>query len=810
MRILYCNKYNFRFSGTETYLFEAMELMRARGHAIALFSMADPRGKPTPYDRHFVPHIDFKQRRSIFAQARLATHAIYSTEARKKIRAMIEDFRPDVAHVRNIYHHLSPSILWELKAHGVPVVYHMNDLKLFCPSYNMVSASGVACGGACKEGGFWQVVAKDCYRGGRAAATVLALEAYIHRWLRTYEKCVDMALAPSEFVKQQLIENGWSTQVQVLPHFQQLPLKAVPHPGPDAAILYFGRLSVEKGLTDLLAAMSQLPHLRLVIAGDGPQLTDLEKIVSDRGLQNISFAGHVSGPALEELIAGSQFTIFPSRAYETFGKSILESYAHGRAVVASDLGSRRELVHAGETGVLYEAGNVGQLAAGIKFLHERPEVARTMGEAGRELVREQYSPERHFLALSRIYEQLAGSCAAPLKRRSSDSSPGASPRAPLKIAYIGGRGVLGKYSGIETCYEETGKRLAARGHDITVYCRRHFTPQRPTHNGMRLLRLPSIRTKHLETLSHTLLSTIHACFSGHDVVHYQALGPSLFSFFPRLFGKKTLVTVQGLDWQRRKWSWFARSVLKGGEWASARLPNQTVVVSRTLEKRFQSRYARKAVYIPNGTELHEPRHGDYLQHFGLAANDYVLFLGRFSPEKNCDLLIDAFERTTTTMKLVLAGGSSHTDDYVVQIRSRESDRISILDWLSGDTLQEVLTSAALFVLPSDMEGLSLSLLEAMGAGLCVLASNTPENREVIADCGFTFKAGDVDDLQRMLTLILTDPGLRKVVGQKARVRVTKYYLWDQVAAQIEDTYYDLIGRSARVVGRADKAANKAA
>ena len=149
------------------------------------------------------------------------------------------------------------------------------------------------------------------------------------------------------------------------------------------------------------------------------------------------------------------------------------------------------------------------------------------------------------------------------------------------------------------------------------------------------------------------------------------------------------------------------------------------------------------------------------------------------------------------MKLVLAGGSSHTDDYVAQIRSRESDRIKILDWLSGDALQEVLTNAALFVLPSDLEGLSLSLLEAMGAGLCVLASDTPENCEVIQDCGFTFRAGDADDLRRMLTLILADADLRDVFGQKALARVKHNYLWDQVAAQIEATYRDLIAQPAR-------------
>jgi glycosyltransferase involved in cell wall biosynthesis len=139
MRILFCNKYNYAFSGTEVYMFEAMELLRSKGHEVALFSMADPRGAPTPYDRHFVPHIDFKRRTGWVRRASLAGRAIYSREARRRIRAMIAEFRPDVAHVRNIYHHLSPSILWELKAQKIPVLYHLNDFKVLCASYNLVS-----------------------------------------------------------------------------------------------------------------------------------------------------------------------------------------------------------------------------------------------------------------------------------------------------------------------------------------------------------------------------------------------------------------------------------------------------------------------------------------------------------------------------------------------------------------------------------------------------------------------------------------------------------------------------------------------
>ena len=761
-----------------------MELMRSLGHEVALFSMTDERGQSTAYDRHFVPHTDFKNNHSLPSRARLALHAIYSPQARMQIREMIADFRPDVAHVRNIYHHLSPSILWELKAQGVPVLYHMNDFKLLCPSYNMVSA-GQSCE-RCKGGKFFNVVREGCYAGGPVASAVLATEAYLHSWIGTYEKCVDMILAPSRFVKQKLMENGWDgAGVQVLPHFQTLPLRAPPPPGADSPILYFGRLSPEKGVDDLLAAMAQIPHIRLVIAGEGQQRGELEGTVQKLRLRNVSFSGQLSGPALEELIAASRFTIFPSRAYETLGKSILESYALGRPVVASDLGSRRELVQQGETGLLYPVRDVSQLAAFITFLYDRPQLAAQMGEAGRELVRLQHSQEHHFLALTRIYEQLAG-------RKSVPSVAQTEIPVPLRIAFIGGRGVVGKYSGIETYYEEVGKRLAQKGHRVTAYCRSYFTPPIAERRGIHIVRLPTIRSKHLETAVHTLLSTIHACFSNYDVVHYHTLGPSLFSYVPRLLGKKTVVTVQGLDWKRKKWSGFARGVLKLGEWASARLPNRTLVVSRTLQKHYRDQHVKDTVYTPNGTQIWKRRTGSHLEGFGLVPGGYVLYLGRFSPEKNCDLLVDAFERTETSMKLVLAGGSSHTDRYVARLRKHESARIKFLDWLSGDPLEEVLTNAALFVLPSDIEGLSLALLDAMGAGVCVLASDVPENCEVIEHTGFVFKRGDVGDLQRMLSLLLSDVRLREIAGGSAQQRIRQHYLWGDVAKEIAAVYTDLM------------------
>ncbi len=806
MRILFCNKYNYPFSGTEVYLFELMELMRAHGHEVALFSMADPRGEATPYDQHFVPHIDFKAKAGWWQRARQAGRAIYSQDARRRIRAMIEEFRPDVAHVRNVYHHLSPSILWELKAQKIPVVYHLNDFKLLCPSYNMVS-QGEACE-ACKGGEFWHALQSRCYPGMGARMTLTA-EAYVHRWLRTYSKCVDLFLAPSQFVRDKFVEHGWDVdKFRVLPHFQQAHPSRDPR-GIAGSILYFGRLSAEKGVDDLVRSMQQVPQMRLIVAGDGPQRRELQELVAALGLSNVEFVGQVGHAERDLLIAKSQFTVLPSHAYETLGKTILESYAEARAVVASDLGSRRELVHQGETGLLYRTGDVNQLAEAIQTLGAAPDVAEEMGRAGWEKVRQCHTPEGHYQSLISLYDGLVvrktkrirglGSMSERLTRQRQapalwdERASTSQPKRSLRVAFIGGRGVISKYSGIETYYEEVGKRLVRMGHEVTVYCRNYFTPAVGEHHGMRLVRLPTIRSKHLETVIHASLSTVHAMTQHYDMVHFHALGPALFSFLPRLMGKKTAVTVQGLDWQRKKWGRLASAVLRLGERASVRLPNGTMVVSRTLQQRYRKTHGVEPFYVPNGGLLRERTAPRAVLEWGLDPGKYVLFLGRFSPEKGCHLLVEAFEQIDTEVKLVMAGAASYCDDYSLELRTHASDRIRMLDWVSGETLDELLTNAMLFVLPSDLEGLSLALLDAMGAGLCVLTSDVPENCEVVDGAGFTFQRGNSSDLADRLRFLIMNPAVREAAGRAAKHRIQEQYQWQKVAEEIEQTYFTLLG-----------------
>jgi glycosyltransferase involved in cell wall biosynthesis len=790
MRILFCNKYNYPFSGTEVYLFQAMELLRSRGHEVALFSMADSRGEPTPFDHHFMPHADFKKQSGWFHQLGLAGHAIYSWEARRRIRAMIAEFRPDVTHVRNIYHHLSPSILWELKAQKIPVVYHLNDFKVLCASYNLV-LRGEACE-ACKGGEFWHALKEKCYPGWGARMTLVA-EAYMHKWLGTYRKCVDRFLAPSQFVRDKFVEHGWDPdKFEVLPHFQLVEPLAKRSAG-NPPLLYFGRLSPEKGVADLLYAMQRLPQLHLTIAGDGPERGSLERLAAELGLANVEFAGHLRGAELERAVADSRFTVLPSHAYETMGKTILESYAEGRAVVATDLGSRRELVHEGKTGLLYRTGDVDQLASAIRFLSSQPELADRMGRAGRELVQQRHTAEAHYEALVGLYKRLVGG-----NQQSTVDSRQRAPRKPmpkpkLRVAFIGGRGVVSKYSGIETYYEEVGRRLTGMGHEVTAYCRTYFTPPGKEHDGIQTVRLPTIRSKHLETLVHTFLSTLHVLTQPCDVVHYHALGPALFSFIPRLAGKKTVVTVQGLDWQRKKWGRIASAVLRLGERAAVSFPTLTMVVSRTLQRHYHDGYGVETCYVPNGGVLRERRLPNKIFDWGLEPRKYILFLGRFSPEKGCHLLVEAYEQLDTDIKLVMAGASSYSDDYSRRLRTHAGERIKMLDWVSGDPLDELLTNAMIFVLPSDLEGLSLALLDAMGAGLCVLGSDVAENREAIDDTGFTFHRGDAADMADRLRFLIANPAVREAAGQAARRRVREHYQWSRIAGEIEGIYFEMMG-----------------
>jgi len=360
----------------------------------------------------------------------------------------------------------------------------------------------------------------------------------------------------------------------------------------------------------------------------------------------------------------------------------------------------------------------------------------------------------------------------------------------MKIAFLGTRGINEGYSGIETSIKDISMRLAKKGHSIIIYCRKPRKtkcPEQPFKN-IRLVYIPTLHSKHLGTFIHTFLSTLHSLFFDADIVHFHALGPSLFSFLPRLFGKKTIVSVHGLDWKRKKWKFPARLFLKLCEYPAIYFPHKTIVVSRSLKKYFESKFKKEVYYIPNGIEV---CFGDKEFNKKISKPEYVLFAGRLIPEKGIHYLIKAFNEIDTDKQLMIAGESSFTDEYVSYLRSISGARIKFLGFVERQMLRSLYESAYAFVLPSEVEGSPVSLLEAMSHGRCVLVSDIPECLEVIGDCGISFRMGDYLDLEEKLRYLIANPEFVNQTGLRAKKRISQQYAWEPIIEGLERVYSSL-------------------
>jgi glycosyltransferase involved in cell wall biosynthesis len=367
----------------------------------------------------------------------------------------------------------------------------------------------------------------------------------------------------------------------------------------------------------------------------------------------------------------------------------------------------------------------------------------------------------------------------------------------MKIAMIGSRGIPVTYSGIETHLEQLCPRLVARGHHLRVYCKEDLDFTGDLFQGVHLRRAPAIATKHLETLTRSFISVIMELWAENDIVHFHALGPSVFAILPRICRKRAVVTVHGLDWQRAKWGRFATACLKAGEWTSAQFCDATICVSRGLKEYYIQKYGNSAWYVPNGVNIPDPLPPDSIKVFGLDRKNYILFLSRLVPEKGCHYLIEAFNKIDTSMKLVIAGGAGHTEAYVRYLKdlARNNDRIIFTGFVSGDILKELFSNAYLYVLPSEIEGLPISLLEAMSYALCVLTSDIPENLEITSDCGFSFRNKDPLSLQTTLEILLADSSLVDEKGKIGKEKVIQEYNWDIIAEQTERVYLRIFKHS---------------
>lgn len=366
----------------------------------------------------------------------------------------------------------------------------------------------------------------------------------------------------------------------------------------------------------------------------------------------------------------------------------------------------------------------------------------------------------------------------------------------MKIAMIGQKGIPSVYGGVETHVENLAAALVARGHDVAVYCRPHYTLYRaPTYRRVRLLKKWSVDSKHFDTITHTLHCSLHALFSGYDVIHYHGIGPASLCWIMRLARRPTVVTVHALDWRQRKWNWLAKHYLRFGEWVAARVPHATIVISQGLADYMTRRHCCSTHHIPNGVappQFCEPHL--IADRYGLQKRGYVLCVGRLIPDRGYHLMIEAFKKVETDLRLVIVGGASYDNYYERELRAMlDPRRMVMTGYQSGRILAEFYSNAFAFVNPSLVEGMSIALLEALSYGLPTVASDIPENREVVeppeADpIAYTFRSGDVDDLRDVLQRTIARPEASRVVGERAARFVLEHYGWPRIAEQTEAVY----------------------
>ena len=364
----------------------------------------------------------------------------------------------------------------------------------------------------------------------------------------------------------------------------------------------------------------------------------------------------------------------------------------------------------------------------------------------------------------------------------------------MRIAFIAVKGIpIG--GGVEKVTEEIGARLASRGHKVIVFSSRDYGSSDGSYRGMEIRTVPSIRSKSFHKLSICFNATLDVLKRRDvDLVHVHAVGPSLFSIFPRLVGIPTVVQTHGVEWQRDKWGVVGRTFFKLADYTVVYFPSRATSVSRVQQAYFKNKFGKDVLYITNGVSPVERLAPNWILEQGIVPDRYILFAARLVLEKGVHFLIDAFRRIDTDMQLVIAGDAAYAESYKESLLALAGadPRIRFLGFVTGAPMEELFSNAYLFCLPSTLEGLPVALLEAMNYGNCCVASDIPEDLEALEDYGYTFRNRDPEDLRRVLAELLANPGMVRAKRDQAREHVRRDYSWDRATTQLEELYRLLV------------------
>lgn len=372
----------------------------------------------------------------------------------------------------------------------------------------------------------------------------------------------------------------------------------------------------------------------------------------------------------------------------------------------------------------------------------------------------------------------------------------------LKICMLGHKRIPSREGGIEIVVEELATRMVALGHEVTCFNRgghhvsgKEFDQQKnKEYKGIKLKTVFTLNIKGIAAMSSSVFGGIRAAFGNYDVVHFHAEGPCAMLWLPKLFGKRCVATIHGLDHQRAKWGKLASTYIMLGEKCAVKFADEIIVLSEGVQKYFEKTYGRKTRFIPNGVNKPEIKPAEMIiEKYGLTKDSYILFLGRLVPEKGIRYLIEAFKEVQTDKKLVIAGGSSDTDEFANELKelAKGDERILFTGFVQGKELEELYSNAYVYTLPSDLEGMPLSLLEAMSYGNCCLVSDIAECAEVVEDKAVTFVKSNVDNLKEKLQMLFNCSNVVAEYKGKAGNFICRKYNWDDVVDCTMDLYYDI-------------------